>query len=60
MTLHIQITQEHANVPFVNDLDFFDNYTLAQTIGKGSNGEVKLAYHNLTHNKVAVKIIDKA
>ncbi len=60
MTLRIHITPERANVSFVCDLDFFDNYTLAQTIGKGSNGEVKLAYHNITHNKVAVKIVDKA
>jgi len=41
-------------------IEFFDNYTFGHSIGRGSSGEVKLAFHNTTHKKVAVKIFDKA
>lgn len=35
------------------------NYVLTKTIGKGTFGKVKLATHNLTGSKVAVKILEK-
>ena len=34
-------------------------YVLSKTIGKGTFGKVKLGVHNLTGEKVAVKILDK-
>ncbi|KAI8350135.1 kinase-like domain-containing protein [Blakeslea trispora] len=36
------------------------NYTLQQSIGKGSMGKVKLATHNITGEKIAVKIVPRA
>ncbi|KAI8353306.1 kinase-like domain-containing protein [Choanephora cucurbitarum] len=36
------------------------NYTLQQSIGKGSMGKVKLATHNVTGEKIAVKIVPRA
>ncbi|KAH6596981.1 hypothetical protein BASA50_004739 [Batrachochytrium salamandrivorans] len=42
-----------ASVPSVG------NYTLSKTIGQGSFGKVKLGYHKLTGQQVAVKIVDK-
>ncbi|KAI7904417.1 kinase-like domain-containing protein [Cokeromyces recurvatus] len=36
------------------------NYTLQQSIGKGSMGKVKLAVHNVTGEKIAVKIVPRA
>lgn len=35
------------------------HYELERTIGKGNFAVVKLAHHNLTNCKVAVKVIDK-
>jgi 5'-AMP-activated protein kinase, catalytic alpha subunit len=35
------------------------NYRLGKTIGEGSFGKVKLAEHELTSHKVAVKIVNK-
>lgn len=34
-------------------------YVLSKTIGKGTFGKVKLGTHNLTAEKVAVKILEK-
>jgi len=34
-------------------------YVLSKTIGKGTFGKVKLGVHNLTNEKVAVKILEK-
>ena len=34
-------------------------YVLSKTIGKGTFGKVKLGVHNLTGEKVAVKILEK-
>lgn len=34
-------------------------YVLSKTIGKGTFGKVKLGIHNLTGEKVAVKILEK-
>ncbi|CAO0800498.1 unnamed protein product [Mucor circinelloides] len=36
------------------------NYTLQQSIGKGSMGKVKLATHNVTGEKIAIKIVPRA
>ncbi|KAI8149884.1 kinase-like domain-containing protein [Fennellomyces sp. T-0311] len=36
------------------------NYTLVTTLGSGSMGKVKLAMHNLTHDKLAVKIVPRS
>ncbi|CAN0153559.1 unnamed protein product [Ascophyllum nodosum] len=36
------------------------NYTLLTTLGIGAFGKVKLAQHNITNKKVAVKIINKS
>ena len=35
------------------------HYLLSKTIGKGTFGKVKLGTHNLTGEKVAVKILEK-
>ncbi|ORX46729.1 Pkinase-domain-containing protein [Hesseltinella vesiculosa] len=35
------------------------NYTLVSTIGSGSMGKVRLAIHNLTQEKLAVKIVPR-
>ena len=35
------------------------NYEFIQTIGEGTFGKVKLALHNLTQEKVAIKILEK-
>ncbi|KAI9312873.1 hypothetical protein BX666DRAFT_1982764 [Dichotomocladium elegans] len=36
------------------------NYTLVRTLGSGSMGKVKLAMHNITQDKLAVKIVPKS
>ncbi|KAI9494371.1 hypothetical protein BDB00DRAFT_938367 [Zychaea mexicana] len=36
------------------------NYTLITTLGSGSMGKVKLAMHNITHDKLAVKIVPRS
>ncbi|GAA5801016.1 hypothetical protein HPULCUR_006456 [Helicostylum pulchrum] len=36
------------------------NYSLQQSIGKGSMGKVKLGVHNVTGEKIAVKIVPRA
>ncbi|KAG0173442.1 serine/threonine-protein kinase KIN2 [Apophysomyces sp. BC1034] len=35
------------------------NYTLVNTLGSGSMGKVRLAVHNITEDKLAVKIVPK-
>lgn len=35
------------------------NYTISKRLGSGACGEVKLAFKNDTHEKLAVKIIEK-
>ncbi|KAL4439129.1 hypothetical protein ABPG74_008904 [Tetrahymena malaccensis] len=35
------------------------NYILSKTIGRGTFGKVKLGIHNLTNEKVAIKILEK-
>ncbi|KAI9245314.1 kinase-like domain-containing protein [Sporodiniella umbellata] len=49
-------TQEERNVP----LKAIGNYTLQQSLGKGSMGKVKLGVHNVTGEKIAVKIVPRA
>lgn len=36
------------------------NYMMEKTVGKGTFGEVKLATHVLTGEKVAIKVLEKA
>ncbi|KAI8643621.1 kinase-like domain-containing protein [Parasitella parasitica] len=36
------------------------NYTMQQSIGKGSMGKVKLATHNVTGERIAIKIVPRA
>ncbi|KAH8115550.1 hypothetical protein DFH11DRAFT_1585319, partial [Phellopilus nigrolimitatus] len=36
------------------------DYTLGKTLGAGSMGEVELAYHDLTGEKLAIKILPRA
>lgn len=35
------------------------HYTLSKTLGEGTFGKVKLGTHNLTRERVAVKILEK-
>jgi 5'-AMP-activated protein kinase, catalytic alpha subunit len=35
------------------------DYTVGKTIGEGTFGKVKLGYHNMTGEKVAIKILEK-
>ena len=37
-----------------------DTYTIIKNLGKGTFGEVKLAVHNLTKEKVAIKCLNKS
>lgn len=41
-----------------NDREFIENWNLAQTLGEGAYGEVKLLIHRLTGETVAMKMID--
>ena len=46
---------------FINSNSEFDSkYTFTEIRGRGSYSKVKLAYQNITHKKVAVKILEKA
>ncbi|KAI8338166.1 kinase-like domain-containing protein [Chlamydoabsidia padenii] len=36
------------------------NYTLTESLGKGSMGKVKLGVHNVTGDKIAIKIVPRA
>lgn len=36
------------------------NYTISKTLGEGTFGKVKLGLHNLTGEKVAVKVLEKS
>lgn len=56
----VHFTINKVNVKNLINIEFFYKYTLTHILGRGSTGEVKLAYHNITHRKVAVKIFDKA
>ncbi|KAI8982536.1 kinase-like domain-containing protein [Pilobolus umbonatus] len=46
----------HRNVPAKS----IGNFQLQQSIGKGSMGKVKLGVHNVTGEKIAVKIVPRA
>ncbi|KAF1806345.1 kinase-like domain-containing protein [Mucor lusitanicus] len=48
--------QQQRSVP----IKMIGNYTLQQSIGKGSMGKVKLATHNVTGEKIAIKIVPRA
>ena len=40
-------------------MSIIGNYKIEKTIGQGTFGKVKLAVHQLTGEKVAVKILEK-
>lgn len=46
--------------PRIKPRKVIGNFTLTNTLGAGSMGKVKLAVHNLTDEKLAVKIIPRA
>ncbi|KAG2236906.1 kinase-like domain-containing protein [Thamnidium elegans] len=48
--------KEQRSIP----LKTIGNYSLQQSIGKGSMGKVKLGVHNVTGEKIAVKIVPRA
>jgi serine/threonine protein kinase len=50
------VAQAKANA---NESTNVGQYVLNKTIGKGTFGKVKLGVHNLTGEKVAVKILEK-
>ena len=43
----------------VKKIKTIGNYTIGKTIGEGTFGKVKLGTHNLTEEKVAIKILEK-
>lgn len=51
---------ETLNVFFNLRLEFNTKYTFTDIIGRGCYSKVKLAYDNITHKKVAVKMLEKA
>ena len=59
----LETSQEENSMISKNDLQKKVKkgpYTLGKTIGEGAFAKVKLATHNLTHEKIAIKVIDKA
>ena len=40
-------------------MSLLGNYILQKTIGEGTFGKVKLGYHILTNEKVAIKVLQK-
>ncbi|KAI8884407.1 Pkinase-domain-containing protein [Backusella circina FSU 941] len=53
---HATHSRDHQAVP----LKAIGNYSFQQSLGKGSMGKVKLGVHNVTGEKVAVKIVPRA
>lgn len=49
----------HAQQNLLADGSHIGNYQIVKTLGEGSFGKVKLAYHITTGQKVALKIINK-
>ncbi|CAO3689351.1 unnamed protein product [Rhizopus stolonifer] len=54
--VHKNASSEQRNGP----AKMIGNYTLQQSLGKGSMGKVKLGVHNVTSEKIAVKIVPRA
>lgn len=48
----LQLKDQHRSIP----LKTIGNYSLQQSIGKGSMGKVKLGVHNVTGEKVPIII----
>lgn len=46
----LQLKEQHRSIP----LKTIGNYSLQQSIGKGSMGKVKLGVHNVTGEKVPI------
>lgn len=45
--------------PKGNKIRVIGDYTILKSIGEGTFGKVKLGEHTLTHEKVAIKILEK-
>jgi serine/threonine protein kinase len=58
--LSIIMTTTALNVFLTLMQEFTNKYTFNEVIGRGCYSKVKLAYDNISHKKVAVKILDKA
>jgi 5'-AMP-activated protein kinase, catalytic alpha subunit len=52
-------TEKNATKSPRKDQDIGD-YTISKTIGEGTFGKVKLGYHKITGEKVAIKILEKS
>ena len=52
-------TNSSSSKPAASPSQTLGHYVLSKTIGKGTFGKVKLGIHNLTNEKVAVKILEK-
>ncbi|KAI9023660.1 kinase-like domain-containing protein, partial [Phycomyces nitens] len=53
------IAREHRQT-HTPSLKVVGHYSLQQSLGKGSTGKVKLGVHNITGEKIAVKIVPRA
>ncbi|KAI9260475.1 hypothetical protein BDA99DRAFT_512174 [Phascolomyces articulosus] len=53
-------TSQHPSKLRIKPRKVIGNYTLVTTLGSGSMGKVKLAMHNITHDKLAVKIVPRS
>lgn len=49
-----------SNEPKTPSIKRVANYVIDKQLGKGTFGDVKLATHGLTGEKVAIKILEKA
>lgn len=52
-------SHSHGKTTLLSDGSRIGNYQIVKTLGEGSFGKVKLAYHITTGQKVALKIINK-
>lgn len=56
---HSHTHRHHQKPSLLSDGSRIGNYQIVKTLGEGSFGKVKLAYHITTGQKVALKIINK-
>ena len=58
--LYILMSTGALNVFLTLIPEFANKYTFHEVIGRGCYSKVRLAYDNVSHKKVAVKILEKA